>query len=91
MSNFPQLSIKNKRVRESEYRKLKYKFFAGLGLSALLFMGSSPRFFPWVPLILQNYFVLWALTTPVQFWIGGRAHPLFLSILGGMMKGVNFT
>jgi Cu+-exporting ATPase len=57
-------------VREKEYRKLKRKFSAGLALGILIFLGSSPRWFPWVPAFLNNFFVLWALATPVQFWIG---------------------
>ena len=29
-----------------------------------------PRWFPWVPGFLTNFFVLWALATPVEFLIG---------------------
>ncbi len=57
-------------VREKEYKKLKLKFFIGLALGILIFLGSSPRWFPWIPDFLNNFFVLWALATPVQFWIG---------------------
>lgn len=57
-------------VREREYRKLKLKFIIGAVLGLLIFLGSSPRWFPWLPGILNNFFVLWALATPVQFWIG---------------------
>ncbi len=57
-------------VREKEYKKLKLKFFIGLALGILIFLGSSPRWFPWVPDFLNNFFVLWALATPVQFWMG---------------------
>jgi len=57
-------------VREKEYKKLKLKFFIGLALGILVFLGSSPRWFPWIPDFLNNFFVLWALATPVQFWIG---------------------
>ena len=57
-------------VREKEYIKLKRKFFAGLILGIIIFIGSMPHLFPWAPDILNNFFVLWVLATPVQFWIG---------------------
>ncbi len=57
-------------VREKEYIKLKRKFFAGLILGIIIFLGSMPHLFPWTPDILNDFFVLWMLATPVQFWIG---------------------
>ena len=57
-------------VREKEFKKLKIKFFAGLILGLIIFLGSMPRLFPWAPAFLNNFFVLWILATPVQFWIG---------------------
>jgi len=57
-------------LRQREYKKLKKKFLIGLGLTAIIFLGSSPRWFPWVPDFFNNFFVLWLLATPVQFWIG---------------------
>ena len=57
-------------IREEEYKKLKTKFIAGAILGLIIFLGSSPRWFPWIPSFLNNFFVLWALATPVQFWIG---------------------
>jgi Cu+-exporting ATPase len=59
-------------AREREFKKLKQGFWTGFALSILIFAGSSPHFFPWMPHLLNNYFLLWALATPVQFWIGGR-------------------
>jgi Cu+-exporting ATPase len=59
-----------RRTREKEYRKLKLKFFAGLFLGLIIFLGSMPELFPWVPALLNNFLVLWILATPVQFWIG---------------------
>ena len=59
-------------VREREYRKLKVRFFSGLVLGLLVFLGSSSSWLPWVPDLLGNFFVLWALTSPVQFWVGGQ-------------------
>jgi Cu+-exporting ATPase len=57
-------------VREKEYKKLKTKFMVGLILGLFVFLGSSRHWFPWVPSLLGNFYVLWALATPVQFWIG---------------------
>jgi len=57
-------------IREKEYKKLKIKFIAGLVLGLLIFLGSTRHWFPWVPSFLGNFYVLWALATPVQFWIG---------------------
>ena len=59
-----------RRAREKEYRFLQVKFFVGLVLGLLIFLGSMPHWFPWVPKILNNFYVLWALATPVQFVIG---------------------
>ena len=57
-------------TRLKEYRALRQKFLLGLALAALIFLGSMPHLFPWVPSILTSHAVLWALATPVQFWIG---------------------
>ena len=59
-------------TRQKEYRTLKNKFFFSLAFAAVIFVGSMPHLFHWVPAIFQNNFVLWALATPVQFWIGGQ-------------------
>ena len=57
-------------AREKEYRDLKTKFIIGLTLAVLIFLGSMPHLFPWIPDFFQNHYVLWLLATPVQFWIG---------------------
>ncbi len=57
-------------IQEREYRKLKIKFIAGAVISLVVFLGSMPHWFPWMPDILNNFIVLWALATPVQFVIG---------------------
>jgi len=59
-----------KAIREREYKKLKTKFMAGLILGLIVFLGSSRHWFPWIPEIFGNFYVLWALATPVQFVIG---------------------
>jgi len=57
-------------VREKEYKKLKTKFIVGLVLGLFVFLGSSRHWFPWIPSSLGNFYLLWILATPVQFWIG---------------------
>jgi Cu+-exporting ATPase len=57
-------------ARQKEYRALRRKFLLGLALAAFIFVGSMPHLFPGVPSFFNNYFVLWILATPVQFWIG---------------------
>ncbi len=57
-------------LREKEFHNLRTKFLLGLILGVFIFFGSMPHWFPWIPGFLNNFFVLWALATPVQFWIG---------------------
>jgi Cu+-exporting ATPase len=57
-------------IREKEYKKLKIKFLIGAVLGLIIFLGSMRHWFPWVPALLSDYFVLWAIATPVQLWIG---------------------
>jgi len=59
-----------KTIRDREYRKLKTRFMAGLGFGLVVFLGSMRHWFPWVPEILGNFYVLLMLATPVQFVIG---------------------
>ncbi|MBI2880149.1 MAG: heavy metal translocating P-type ATPase, partial [Candidatus Tectomicrobia bacterium] len=51
-------------------RTLRRKIAFGAALSVPVFFGSYPSLFPWVPGFLQDFVVLWLLTTPVQFWVG---------------------
>ncbi len=57
-------------VRLKEYRTLKLRFISGIILAVIIFIGSMRRLFPWVPGFLNDFYVLWALATPVQFLIG---------------------
>jgi Cu+-exporting ATPase len=57
-------------IRRKEYKKLKLRFISGIILAVVIFLGSTRHWFPWVPGFLNNFFVLWALATPVQFIIG---------------------
>jgi Cu+-exporting ATPase len=54
----------------AQLQKLRLKIAVGALISIPVFFGSYPKLFPWVPEFLQNFYVLWALTTPVQFWVG---------------------
>ncbi|MBW2334745.1 MAG: HAD-IC family P-type ATPase, partial [Deltaproteobacteria bacterium] len=56
--------------REKENKKLRTKFLVGLILGLIIFFGSMPHWFPWIPKFLNKFFVLWIVATPVQFWIG---------------------
>jgi len=57
-------------MRQKEYRRLKLRFISGIILAIVIFLGSMPHWFRWVPHFLSNFYVLWALATPVQFLIG---------------------
>ena len=63
---------KEKQEREKELGILKKKILVGAILSAIIFLGSFQEWFPFIPKIFQNYFVLLILTTPVQFWVGWK-------------------
>jgi Cu+-exporting ATPase len=57
-------------ARQKEYRTLRLRFITGIALAVVIFIGSMRHWFPWAPHFLGNFFVLWALATPVQFLIG---------------------
>ncbi len=57
------------RARRREYRRLQRKVLAGALLSIPVFVGSFPEWFGSLGR-LNNVYVLWALATPVQFWVG---------------------
>jgi len=59
-------------AREREYRGLKRDFLISLCLTVPVFVGSMFHGAAFLPAFLHNSAVLWALTTPVQFWIGLR-------------------
>jgi len=63
---------KEKIEREKELFLLKKKLFVGAILSAIIFLGSFPDWFDFLPEILGNHWLLLFLTAPVQFWVGSR-------------------
>ena len=61
-----------KDARAREIRILKRKLTTGVALTVPVVIGSMHHWFPWAPAILRNFWVLLALTTPVQFWVGAQ-------------------
>jgi len=59
-----------KEERIKELRKLKNKVAVSLFLGALILWGSFPGLMSSSPKILQNFFVQFFLSLPVQFWAG---------------------
>ncbi|MBI2631237.1 heavy metal translocating P-type ATPase [Candidatus Nomurabacteria bacterium] len=59
-----------KMEREEQIKEMKWKLVIGGALSLLIFLGSFPQWFSFIPKILNNNWVLLLLTTPVQFWVG---------------------
>ena len=56
--------------------ELKVKVVVGFVLSIIIFAGTmQPDWFPFLPSWLHNGYVLWALATPVQFWVGAPVLP----------------
>lgn len=58
--------------REKELHSLKKKITIGAILSVIIFLGSFPEWFFFVPQILRRHLILLILTAPVQFWVGLR-------------------
>lgn len=67
--------------RRQEDRRLRLKFLVGAVLSVPVLLGSMHELFPWAPAALRDPWLLWALTTPVQFWVGAQFHRGFLKEL----------
>ncbi len=61
---------KEKVEREKQIKIMKRKLIIGGVLSFFIFLGSFPEWFPFMPQILNNNWILLILTTPVQFWVG---------------------
>ena len=67
--------------RRRENRLLQWKFLVGAVLSVPVLVGSMHEVFPWAPRWLRDPGLLWALTTPVQFWVGWQFHRGFVKEL----------
>lgn len=61
-----------KEARERELSELRTKLIISAALSALIFIGSMQDMIPGLSLLPRRtmWFILFALTTPVQFWAG---------------------
>ncbi len=71
-----ELSISDEeRMRHSkELKSLRTKTSISLFLSIFIFLGSMKEWFPATPDLLNNWYVLWTLATPVQLWAGWQFH-----------------
>ena len=69
---------REREAREAEQREQRRKFVVGAILSAPVLLGGMSHVFPWVPPALREPWLLFALTTPVQFWVGWQFHRGFL-------------
>lgn len=61
-------------ARLKDIKELKTKFIIGAALSVVIFMGSMQGWFPFLKPVPRQVmlFILFALTTPVVFWVGSR-------------------
>ena len=58
-------------ARAAAYRALKRKVTVGFALSILVFVGTMQMdWFTFLPGWMHSGYLLWALATPVQFWVG---------------------
>jgi Cu+-exporting ATPase len=74
----PEGADRERAERAADNRRLRLKFIVGAVLSVPVLLGSMHEVFPWAPAVLRDPWVLLALTTPVQFWVGGQFHRAFL-------------
>jgi len=63
---------REKNEREKQKKTMKLRIIVGGLLSMLIFLGSFPEWFPFIPSLLNNGWMLLLLTTPVQFWVGSQ-------------------
>lgn len=56
--------------KKKELQNLRIKVIVSSILSTLVFLGSFPEWFTFLPTVLTKPFVLFLLSSPVQFWAG---------------------
>ena len=66
-------------ARAAEDRRLRLKLVVGACCRYRSCSAACTRSSPGRPPGSRNPWLLWALTTPVQFWVGGQFHAGFLS------------
>jgi P-type Cu+ transporter len=77
----PEADDRERAERAARDRLLRTKVMVGAALSVPVLLGSMHELFPWAPVALRNPWLLLALTTPVQFWVGWEFHVAFLNEL----------
>jgi Cu+-exporting ATPase len=85
----PEAADREQAERARENRRLRLKFAVGAALSVPVLLGSMHEVFSWAPHWLRDPFLLWALTTPVQFWVGWQFHAGFLTELRHRSASMN--
>src|SRR6266540_263219 len=85
----PEAADREQAERARENRRLQRKVMVGAALSVPVLIGSMHEVFTWAPHWLRDSFLLWALTTPVQFWVGWQFHVGFLSELRHRSASMN--
>ncbi|HKX05141.1 MAG TPA: heavy metal translocating P-type ATPase, partial [Methylomirabilota bacterium] len=75
--------------RARDTARLRRKLVVGAALSLPVLLGGMPELFPWTPEWLRDPRLLWLLTTPVQFWVGGQFHAAFLRELRHRTTSMN--
>jgi Cu+-exporting ATPase len=77
----PEAADRERAGRAARDRLLLTKVMVGAALSVPVLLGSMHELFPWAPVALRHPWLLFALTTPVQFWVGWEFHLAFLNEL----------
>jgi len=72
---------REKEARTREIGLLGRKTLVGAVLSVPLMLGSFPEWFPWMPRILTEHWVLFLMATPVHLWVGWQFHVGFWKAL----------
>ena len=85
----PETEDREQARRRQENRLLQLKFLVGAVLSVPVLVGSMHDVFTWTPHWLRNPWLLWALTTPVQFWVGWQFHRGFVKELAHRVLSMN--
>ena len=85
----PETREREQADRAREIARLQVKLVVGAVLALPVLLGGMPEVFPWTPGWLRDPRVLWLLTTPVQFWVGGQFHSAFLRELRHRAASMN--
>ena len=85
----PESRERERADRVREIARLRVKLGVGAILALPVLLGGMPELFPWTPGWLRDPRLLWLLTTPVQFWVGGQFHLAFLRELRHRTASMN--